>query len=273
MYFVLNFIPQQVGADKVDRSFLERDVFEGLVKLSGAHLYVCQNATPLVWHYTDNLVKDLHALHQYPHEYVNIQVNNSINDTFPSIVRTGVDDINTVGEFIQWDGHKKLDIWKDDGNCNSIRGTEGLFFHPNLKEGENLTAFVDDAQRSFDLKYVGKVMHLGLEAFRFELANHTFYNLSEYPDNACWKPDKDNYPPKGLFYLGATQYPEIPIYGSNPHFYLGDQSLLDCVNGINQSNASGKVTKIDVEPITGANIQLQENLQLSVKVKKYDNMM
>lgn len=259
----------------VERTFfLERYIFEGIVKLSKAHLYVCQSATALAWNYTDDLIKDLYAVNKYPRPYVNIQVNNSINDTAPSIIRTGVGNIDLIGEFIQWDGHyKKLGIWREDGNCNSIRGTEGLFFHPNLKEGENLTAFVDDVQRSFDLKYVGKVTHLGLEAFQFELANYTFYNLSKYPDNACWGPEPDKYTPEGLFYLGPTQYPEIPIYGSNPHFYRGDPSLLDCVDGLDPANASDKITKIDVEPITGANIQLEKNLQLNVKVNKYDNIM
>ena len=252
---------------------IEKEYFEHvIVRETDAHLWVCQPATDLAWNYTDKLIQKLHGMHKYPRNVVNIQANNSINDSSPSIIRTGVDDINLIGQFIQWDGHEgRLDTWKPpDSACNMFNGTEGLFFHPNLKEGENLQAFVDDIQRSVDLVYVGKVNHLGVEAFRYELANHTFYNATQYPDNACWGPyEPGAKTPQGLFYIGPTQYPEIPVYGSNPHFYGGDPSLLDCVEGLNPANASDKVVKIDVEPVTGANIQLQKSLQLNVKITKY----
>ena len=242
-----------------------------MIELLGSHLYVCQNPTALAWNYTDSLIRTLHTVHQYPRTYVNIQVNASVNDTLPSVIHTGVGNISRIGEYVQWNGHKEiLKIWEPGSPCDKIRGTEGLFFHPNLKEGENLTAFVDDVARSFDLMYQGKVNHLGLEAFRYVLANHTFYNKDRYPDNACWGPDETI--PNGLIYLGPTQYPVIPVYGSNPHFYNGDSSLLDCVEGLDPDNASDLITKIDVEPITGANVQLQKNLQLNVKIHNYDDI-
>ena len=260
------------GKSIVDR--LEKAAFEDyIVPKSKAHLYVCQPATALAWSYSDALIRELHSFGKYPRTVVNIQVNNSINDSYPSIIRTGVDDVNLIGQFIQWDGLEgRLKTWRPENSpCNMLNGTEGLFFRPNLKEGDNLQAFVDDIQRSVDLVYVGKVNHLGVEAFRYELANHTFYNVSQYPDNACWGPyESGAKTPQGLFYLGPTQYPEIPVYGSNPYFYGGDPSLLDCIEGLDPSNASEKVVKIDVEPITGANIQLQKSLQLNVKVTKYD---
>ena len=247
--------------------------FEAVIQKADAHLYVCQNTTALAWNYTDSLIQELYMYQQIPHSYVSIQVNNSINDSYPSIIRTGVGDLTLIGQFVQWDGHEgRLDTWRPpDSTCNMINGTEGLFFHPNLKEGENLTAFTDDAQRLVDLVYVGKVNHLGVEAFRYELANHTFYNASQYPDNACWGPyEPGAKTPQGLFYVGATQYPEIPLYISYPHFYGGDPSLLDCVEGLDP--ARERIVKVDVEPITGAGIQFQKDLQLNVKVTKYNIM-
>ena len=252
---------------------IEKKVFEGVIITSGAHLYVCHSAAALAWNYTDSLISQLHTLGKYPRTFVNIQVNNSINDSYPSIIRTGIDDINLIGQFVQWDGIEgRLNTWRPpDSTCNMFNGTEGLFFRPNLKEGDSLQAFVDDIQRSMDLVYVGKVNHLGVEAFRYELANYTFYNASQYPDNACWGPyEPGAKTPQGLFYIGPTQYPEIPIYASNPHFYGGDPSLLDCVEGLDPANASDKIVKIDVEPVTGANIQLQKSIQLNVKITKYD---
>ena len=165
------------------RSFVERGGFDVVVKESGAHLYVCHDARSLAWNYTDTFVHMFHTLEQYPREYVQIQVNNSINDSLPSIVRTGADNINLTGQFVQWDGHYgKLDIWPGD-TANWINGTDGLLFHPNLKEGETLTMFVDDVQRSFDLQYKGKVIvtDLGVEAYQYGLVNHTFYSAFKYP--------------------------------------------------------------------------------------------
>ena len=251
---------------------IEKATFEDIiVPTSKAHLYVCQPATALAWNYTDPLIQKLHSYHKYPRTFVNIQVNNSINDSYPSIIRTGVDDINLIGQFIQWNGIEgRLKTWRpEDSPCNMLNGTEGLFFHPNLKEGENLQAFVDDIQRSVELVYVGKVKHLGVEAFRYELANHTFYNASQYPDNACWGPYDGSKTPQGLFYIGPTQYPEIPVYASNPYFYRGDPSLFDCIEGLDPANTSDNIVKIDVEPVTGANIQLEKAIQLNVKITKY----
>ena len=245
--------------------------FENIIQQAGAHLYVCQNATALAWNYTDLLIQTLHLYQQYPRSYVNIQVNNSINDSYPSIIRTGVGDVTLTGQFVQWNGDEgRLNTWRPpDSACNMLNGTEGIFFHSNLKEGENLVAFVDDIQRSVDLVYVGKVHHLGVEAFQYELANHTFYNASQYPDNICWGPYQSGAKtPQGLFYLGPTQYPEVPLYASYPHFYGGDPSLLDCVEGLHPTRE--RIVKIAVEPITGAGIQFQKNLQLSIKVTKYN---
>ena len=240
----------------------------------GTHLYVCQNASALAWNYTDSFIQTLHTFQQYPLDYVAFQVNNSINDSRPSVIRTGVDNINLIGQFIQWNGHEgRLNTWRPpDSPCNMFNGTEGLFFHPFLKEGDNLQVFKDDIQRSVDLVYVGKVNHLGVEAFRYELANHTFLNVSQYPDNACWGPYEPAgvKTPQGLFYLGPTHSPEFPVYASYPHFYGGDPRLLDCVDGLEPTK--DKIVNIDVEPISGAGIQFQINMQLNIEVTKYNMM-
>ena len=249
------------------------EFFEYAIQYLDAHLYVCQNASALAWNYTDSLIQLFYDAQQLPNPYINIQVNNSINDSYPSIIRTGVGDITLIGQFVQWNGHEgRLDTWKPpDSTCNLFNATEGIFFHPYLKEGENLTAFIDDAQRLVDLVYMGKVNRLGVEAFQYELANHIFLNASQYPDNACWGPYEEGAKtPRGLFYVGATQYPEIPLYASYPHFYGGDPSLLECVDGLHPSRE--RIAKVDVEPTTGAGIQFQKNLQLNVMVTKHDIM-
>ncbi len=172
-----------------------------------------------------------------------------------------------LGELIQWDGHHTyLNTWPggSSNSANLLRGTEGLFFRPLLKEGDSLIAFIDDVQRSFDLVYTGKVKHLHTEAFRYRVDNSTFKSAFRNPANArygSWNPD-------GLIYLGPTQYPEIPVFGSKPHYLDGDPELRSCCIGMTEPNRDIHDITVDVEPTTGANIQVKQILQVNVQVNQ-----
>ena len=228
---------------------------------------MCHPATDLAWHYTDSLVQALHSTGQYPSKYVNIQVNNSIFDRNISIINNGVNDITKNGQYIQWNGLKELTIWPNDTGANSINGTEGLFFKPNLLEGEGLAVFKDDIFRSIDLVYLGTVSHLGLKAFRYSIDNRTFVGAFNEPANARWR----SWCPDGMFYLGVTQAKEVSIYGSKPHFLDGDQALLDSVIGLGPADRAVHDTIVDVEPTTGANVLLAQQLQINLQVNKSKN--
>lgn len=240
---------------------------EGVIFRYSVKIYVCQNATALAWNYTDHLVSSLHTLHQYPTKYVNLQVNDSVEDGKLSIIHTGVGDISKIGQFVQWDGLKKLTIWKNGTGANSINGTEGLFFRPNLKEGDNLVAFVDDIKRSIDLVYKEQVKPLGLRALRYGMDNRTFKSAFSEPKNARW----GSWCPDGLFYLGPTQPKEIPVYGSKPHFLDGDPLLLKSVEGLKPIRSKHD-TVIDVEPLTGANLNFKKRLQINLQVNRTEKM-
>jgi len=239
---------------------------------SNAKLYVCKTARELVWKYSDELIHELHTnwglkLYNlnYPRDYISIQLNNSVNDTRPSMIYTGVQNITRIGEFAQWDNHSasNLGIWPGR-TANFINGTEGLFFRPNLQKGTPLQSFVDDVVRSFDLVNTGQVTHLGLQALRYELPNSTFQNVTSNPANARW----GSVCPNGLIYLGPTQYPEVPVYGSKPRFLDGDPVLRKKVQGLLPPNRTLHDTTIDVEPITGANIGFKRLLHVNVKVDR-----
>ena len=172
-----------------------------------------------------------------------------------------------LGNIIQWDGHyQNLTTWPNGNSnpANRIRGNEGLFFRPLLKEGDSVTAFIDDVQRSFDLIYTGKVKHLDTLAYRFEVVNSTWKSAFNNPFNAnygSWCPD-------GLIYLGPTQYPEIPVYGSKPHYLDGNPALRDCCVGMTEPNRTIHDITLDIEPTTGANVQVKQILQINVQVNK-----
>ena len=247
-----------------------RLVLKYIFEKTHSDLYMCLKARDLTWNFTTDLVKELHtnialkAFNQeYPRDWVSIQINNSINDTRPSIIHTGVGDIKNVGQYVQWDGiYRKMDIWPGD-TANYINGTEGLFFRPLLKEGEPLEAFIDDAARTFPLVYTGKVTHLGLHAYRYEMPNEMFKSAFTNPENARW----GSWNPDGLFYLGVTQYPIVPVFGSKPHFLDGDPILREKVKGMHPDRVLHETT-VDVEPVTGANIQFRKQLQINMQVNQ-----
>ena len=235
----------------------------GVIELTRAKLFICQPATNLAWNYTDRLVEALHAMGQYPSKYVNIQVNDSIYDRNLSLINTGVDNITEVGQYIQWDGLRRLNIWPGP-TANDINGTEGLFFRPNLEPGDNLTVFKDDIMRSIDLAYEGVVKPMGLTAFRYGIDNRTFLSAFTYPENARWK----SWCPDGMFYLGVTQPKEVPIFGSKPHFLDGDPLLLESVVGLSPPDRAKDDTVVDVEATTGANVNLAQQLQINLQVNR-----
>ena len=247
-------------------------ILRDIIKDTKAKLHVCVGAHDLAWNYTDPFVEELHnnillklSGLAYPRCCVNLQQNASVNDSRPSIIYTGVKDIERIGQFVQWDGLRTLGIWPGT-TANDINGTEGLFFKPNINEGEPLSAFIDDVIRSFDLVQIKKVKHLGLEAWRYELNDTTFLSPLYYEPNSRW----GNWEYDGLIYLGVIQYPNVPVYGSEPHFLRGDPILREKVIGMNP-DPDKDTTLIDVEIYTGANIQFRQKLQINARAVQNDD--
>ena len=246
-------------------------VLRTIFRRTRANLYVCQEATPLAWNYTDMLILALNQSNllrianlNYPRQVVNLQVNNSVNDSYPSTIHTGVMDVETIGTFEQWKGNQgSLKIWPNGMGANAINGTEGIVFSPLLKETENLTVFADDAVRSFNLVRTDTVELMGLTAFKYDIDNATYESAFSNPDNVRW----GSWNPDGLIFLGPTQNPPVPIFGSKPHFLDGDPVLRDKVSGLSP-NRSRHDTMLFVEPLTGANLQFNIRLQVNIQVNQ-----
>ncbi len=250
------------------------DVLRGIFRGADANLYTCQQATPLAWNYTDDLILALNrniALRatgmNFPRTFVNIQMNNSINDSFPSIINTGVNDTDLIGQFLLWKGNEgRVNVWPNGMGANDVNGTEGLVFHPFLSEDEVLEIFSDDAFRSFRLVHADTVELSGIRAFRYELENATFESAFTNPENARW----GSWNPNGLIFLGPTQDPMVPVFGSKPHFLDGDPVLREKVAGLSP-NRSLHESALHVDPLTGANVQFNIRLQINAQVNQSDD--
>ena len=247
------------------------NVLQGILNRADAELYVCQPATQLAFSYTDELIQDLNSNGilrafdlNYPRTDVSIQLNNSANNSLPSTISTGVGDIDNIGQYVQWQGNVgQLQVWPNGMGANDINGTEGLFFHPFLQEGEEIQIYVDDTFRSFTLVQTDTVNLMGVNAFRFMFVNSTFESAFTNPENARW----GSFNPDGLFFLGPTQDPVVPVFGSKPHFLDGDPVLLEKVNGLSPDRQLHE-SFVDIEPTTGANVQVNIQIQLNAQVNQ-----
>lgn len=246
-------------------------LLQQIINDAGAQIYVCQLATDLAFHYSDELVQRLNSdlvlkafNLSYPRNYVSIQLNNSVDNSLPSTINTGANDVNSIGQYVQWHGNvKELMVWPNGMGANDINGTEGFFFHPFLQEGEEIEVFVDDIYRSLRLKHIDIVDLMGIEAFRFTLVDSTFQSAFTNPENARW----GSWNPDGLFYLGSTQDPAVPVFCSKPHFLDGDPMLLEKVDGL-RPNRELLESYLDVQPSIGANVQVGIKLQVNVQVNQ-----
>ncbi|XP_003387595.1 PREDICTED: lysosome membrane protein 2-like [Amphimedon queenslandica] len=266
-------ITQVLGLENKALRFLGKMLLKAEIIIRGAKLYVCQPASALVFNYTDPLIQWLHSSNDLrrlglnlPTDYVSLQKNNSADDSLPSKIYTGHDDISKLGQFIQWNNLTNLGIWPGD-TANKINGTEGLVFRPGLKEGDSLFAFVDDTVRSFPLEYNGSIDIKGLPAFRYALPMEVFDSAFKNEDNARW----GSWCPDGLIYLGVIQTPSVPVFGSKARFLdCEPEQTRDQVDGMLVPHREMHDTFINVHPTIGINIQFQRILQLNVQVNRTD---
>ncbi len=153
-----------------------------------------------------------------------------------------------------------MNAWPEN-DANIIRGTEGIFFKPNLQSGEELEIFVGDLQRSFKLKNTAVINHFGLKTLRYKFSTITYKSAFTEAENSKW----GSWCPDGLFYLGPAKNPELPLYGSKPHFLDGDMSLVSGVEGMEPSRDKHE-SHMDMEPNIGATLDASIKLQLNIRV-------
>ena len=240
----------------------DRRKLNNMIKKSKAEIFVCLEVKDLIWNYTDKFLEEASKEGVFPSSF-SLQMNNSLSGQSISTVNTGIPDISEVGQFIQWNGQRQLDIWRED--ANDINGTEGLFFKPGLKVNDNLTIFNEDLMRSFHLVYFKLINHRGIPSHRYRVNNATYRNSRSEPKNANYF----SFCPNGMFNLRPSRPDKIPLFGSKPHFLDGDPLLLQSVSGLTPvRNIHDSV--IDVEPITGVSVYSHRRLQLNIQVNKTD---
>lgn len=158
-----------------------------------------------------------------------------------------------------------MPYWKTP-KCNLVEGTDGSQFAPSdIQKGETVTVYVKDICRKFDLEFEEDVTVYGdLPAKRYRSPLDSF----AYPENDTEKQCycDDECPPNGVFDASVCTK-GAPIYVSFPHFYSGDQSLIDKYEGIKPIKDL-HATFADLHPRMGYPMDFASRFQINVRIPK-----
>ena len=164
------------------------------------------------------------------------------NGTIPGLMTslTGKTDVYKLGQVLEWEHKSKLDFWRKGSECNTIKGSDGSSFSPDLSRNDTIHIFNRELCRSLPLVYqediTSAVDGCELSGYRFVPPENVFAPPSENPDNACFCLLDDGCKdlPKGLFNMSACFF-DSPVFMSWPHFYQADPKLLEEVEGLSPS--------------------------------------
>ena len=254
---------------------LVRAFFAALFERFSEKLFTPRRVHDLLWGYPDpifeeynNLRKDvLPFIQKYLPEIspiIALQQNNSFDGV--TSVFTGENDIDKLVQWLDWKGLMELKVW-NSRYANMINGTDGSQFAPEISTDDTLFVFVTQLCRSLYLTYVSNFEIQGIDALQFSVPAEAFLNATLNPDNKGFCTTKCY--PSGILDVGVCQPPSpvaIPLFVSAPHFYLGDKSLLEPVDGLSP-NKEEHGTFLNVEPHTGISVKSSKRLQINVKVE------
>ena len=259
--------------------WLVRDALGLLFKGFKENLFVERRVHDLLWGYRDPMLVKYNQFRQESkflqshlpkvNPMIALQHNNSYDGY--TTVHTGAQNIDLLVRWIKWKGMRKLKVWNTTF-ANMINGTDGSQFAPATQTSDTLYVFVTQLCRSLFLTFESKTEVQGIAALKFSVPSKAFQNSSMNPNNRGFC-TKTCYP-SGILDVGVCQPPSpitIPLFASAPHFYLGDSSLLQAVEGLSP-NKEEHGTFLSIEPHTGISIKSSKRLQVNVKVEAVDSI-
>lgn len=173
----------------------------------------------------------------------------------------GKEDINEVQRIFKWRGIDKAPYWRTEYG-EMLNGTDGSRFHPDLKRTDKIYVFTAEICRSLYLEYDKDDSVFDIDLYRYTTTDLLFANHTINPDNyafcgpdKCWG--------TGILPLGQCQEGGPPVFMSAPHFYQGDPSLYDAIDGLHPEKEK-HATFVSVEPVTGLAMSAHKRLQINV---------
>ena len=184
-------------------------------------------------------------------------------------ISTGADgDFDNIGKVLKWNKRSEVNFWKGK-SCNAVRGTDGQFFHPNVQKDEILEIFAPDLCRTLAIEFIKTTSIRSIELYRFGISSSFFKPIDYNDETKCYCVKRSHEAKQKFCKLGGvidvSSCRKKPIVLSTPHFYNGDPSLRQSVEGLSPS-AANHDTFIDIEPMTGSVLRVRRRLQVNVEM-------
>lgn len=206
-------------------------------------------------------------------------------------------DIKHVGTLQTWAGNENLWWFGEEGDCQRIRGTEGLFVGTNVDKTDVPEIYVDGIYRSVKLGYVRDTQVEGVDTYRFGV-NPSELEVS--PASACY----DQFYYGALLNLSRVAFAEGFVTAKYFYPMKPDQTFLpghapyrgsngaptDIIPMLNFTLTDAKNPKpthiqhilktqatdddysshLDVHPLTGSTLSARSRLQINTVLKPID---
>lgn len=186
-------------------------------------------------------------------------------------ISTGVDgNFDNIGKVVRWNKKAEVPYWKGK-YCNTIRGTDGQFFHPFVQKDEKLEIFAPDLCRTLAIEFIKTTSIRSIGLYRFGISSSFFKPINHNEETQCYCVKRSQEGKKNFCKLSGivdiSSCRKAPVVLSTPHFYNGDPLLREAVDGLSPSAALHD-TFLDIEPMTGAVLRVKRRMQINVELTK-----
>ncbi|XP_003742454.1 lysosome membrane protein 2 [Galendromus occidentalis] len=168
---------------------------------------------------------------------------------------------------LDWNNNTELEFW-GNADCNRINGTDGGQFPPFVRTSERLYAFATDLCRSIYFEYEKPSDVNGLDTKRFTIPASMFASGNQIEENRCFCEHPDKCREGGVINVSKCRR-GAPLIMSAPHFYLGEDKLIDEFEGLSP-NKEKHETFLDVMTMTGLVLRAAKRLQINIDLKRSD---
>ncbi len=150
----------------------------------------------------------------------------------------------------------------NSGLANRVFGTDAAQFMRNLQEGQTVQTYISQLSRVGTIGNEDnvKVTFKDIDMLQFRLPSVFLGNSRQYAFNA----DYNMFGYTGMANLTATGSTEF--YLSKPFYLDADPALAGNLTGLRAANMDLHDTFLNIEPITGATMQVAKRLQLSARI-------
>ena len=181
-------------------------------------------------------------------------------------MRTGQDDIASLGEIVSWNDANTTQAFQ--GDCSKLRGSaEGLFAPGRTDASPSISIYSTDLCRPLHFTKTGKNSIHGVPVNTFELDPSNFDNTTKSTDNHCY----NNNLPTGVQNVTQCKM-KSPVFVSRPHFYQADPSYLHQFQTGLQPSADKHNSVLWMEPVSSIPGKVNIRLQLNILLKPVEGI-